>query len=244
MADWFTHLKRVTPAWVKGTIRGWQHDLVVRQLKQIPGVRLGQGVQVDKLTEVEAPLDIGAYCNISASTIGRGTYICLGSSIRSTRVGRFCSIAGDVVSCLGTHPSRTWVSTHPAFFSTARPAGFSFVAEQQFDELRQVPGTRFMAVIGNDVWIGNRVMIMDGVTIGDGAIVGAGAVVTRDLDPYSVNVGVPARRIRYRFTPEQIQFLLSFRWWDQPIEWMENNASYFQSIEAFMDRFGGNNANL
>ena len=69
--------------------------------------------------------------------------------------------------------------------------------------------------IGNDVWIGLNATILDGVTIGDGAIVAAGAVVTKDVPPYAVVAGVPAKIIKYRFTESQIDFLLKFRWWEK-----------------------------
>ena len=72
--------------------------------------------------------------------------------------------------------------------------------------------------IENDVWIGLNVVIMDGITIGDGAVIGSGAVVTRDIPPYAVAVGIPARVIRYRFDPETIERLLKTRWWDRPPE--------------------------
>ena len=72
--------------------------------------------------------------------------------------------------------------------------------------------------IGNDVWIGRNAVIKDGVTVGDGAIIGTSAVVTKDVPPYAIVVGVPARIIRYRFSPEIIEALLELRWWDLPLE--------------------------
>lgn len=76
-------------------------------------------------------------------------------------------------------------------------------------------------------------MILDGVTIGDGAIVAAGAVVTKDVPPYAIVGGVPARIIRYRFLPEQIDFLLRFRWWDKPEEWINANWELLSDIDKF-----------
>ena len=73
-------------------------------------------------------------------------------------------------------------------------------------------------VIGNDVWIGYEAVVMAGVRIGDGAVIGAGAVVTKDIPPYAIAVGIPARVIKYRFDEETIARLLRTRWWDRPPE--------------------------
>jgi virginiamycin A acetyltransferase len=78
-------------------------------------------------------------------------------------------------------------------------------------------------VIGNDVWIGHKATIMPGIKIGDGAIIATNATVTRDIDPYTIVGGNPAREIRKRFSEEQIQFLLKLKWWDWPIEKIEKN---------------------
>ena len=88
--------------------------------------------------------------------------------------------------------------------------------------------------IGNDVWIGLNATILDGVTIGDGAIVAAGAVVTKDVPPYAVVGGVPAKIIKYRFTESQIDFLLKFRWWEKDRKWIQQNYKRFQDIESFI----------
>ena len=88
--------------------------------------------------------------------------------------------------------------------------------------------------IGNDVWIGNNVIIKYGVKIGDGAILGAGAVVTKDVEPYSIVGGVPAKVIKYRFSPDEIKFLLAFKWWDKDLNWLKENKHKFQNIGEFM----------
>ena len=81
--------------------------------------------------------------------------------------------------------------------------------------------------IGNDVWIGARAVIVSNVTIGHGAVVGAGAVVTRDVSPYAVVGGVPAKIIKMRFNPEQIEKLLEIAWWDWPEERIRSNIDLF-----------------
>lgn len=87
--------------------------------------------------------------------------------------------------------------------------------------------------IGNDVWIGENVIVMSGVTIADGVIVGAGTIVTRNLEqPYGVYVGAPAQLKRLRFTPSQIDRLLSLKWWDKPDEWIRQNADLLTSADV------------
>jgi len=92
-------------------------------------------------------------------------------------------------------------------------------------------------VIGNDVWIGREAVIMSGVTVGDGAVIGAGAVVGRDVPPYTIVVGNPARALRQRFAPEVVERLLAIRWWDWPDERLRRAAGLMQSpdIQAFID---------
>ena len=84
-------------------------------------------------------------------------------------------------------------------------------------------------VIGNDVWIGYEAVIMAGVTIGDGAIIGARAVVTKDVPPYTIVGGVPAREIRRRFSDDVIARLLELKWWDWPAEQIQRNIKNIQS---------------
>jgi acetyltransferase-like isoleucine patch superfamily enzyme len=91
--------------------------------------------------------------------------------------------------------------------------------------------------IGNDVWIGANVCILPGVNIGDGAIIAAGAIVNRDVPPYSIVGGVPARVIKYRFDDWMIDKFLKIRWWDWSIERIEENIEYFYEPMEFVRRF-------
>lgn len=86
--------------------------------------------------------------------------------------------------------------------------------------------------IGNDVWIGAGAQVLSGVSIGDGAIVGAGAIVTRDVPPYAIVAGNPARHIRYRFAPDVIDELLRLQWWDWSEERLRSEAAYLTRIHS------------
>ncbi|MDH5184911.1 MAG: CatB-related O-acetyltransferase [Gammaproteobacteria bacterium] len=123
------------------------------------------------------------------------------------KIGKFCSIASNVTILLGGNHRIDWVSTYPFsnVFSDAR--GFT-----------GHPTTKGDVVIGHDVWIGTESMILSGVTIGSGAVIAACSVVTKDIPPYAIVAGNPAKIIRQRFDQETIESLLEIAWWDWPIE--------------------------
>lgn len=197
--------------------------------------RLGKNVELDFYTALESHISIGNNCNINSSQIGLGTYISEYSNIRHTKIGRFCAIADNVRSGMGSHPVRKFVSIHPSFFSTVQQAGFTFVKKNSFDELKKVDHSNFCVEIGHDVWIGSGVKIVDGVKIGNGAIIGANAVVTKNIEPFTINIGVPSKSIKKRFTEEQINFLQDFKWWDRDFNWIKENAPLFDDISRFME---------
>lgn len=156
--------------------------------------------------------------------MGYGSYIMQDCSIEGN-IGRFCSIAADVKVALGTHPIEApYATTSPMFFSTKKQTGSTFAKKQMFNEMH-LPIT-----IGNDCWIGQRAFIVGGVTIGNGAVVLAGAVVTKDVPPYAIVGGVPAKIIKYRYDEETIDFLLEKEWWNMPIEWLKNNSELLCDI--------------
>ncbi len=161
--------------------------------------------------------------------LGFGSYIGKNCNI-SAKIGRYCSIASDIKVVSGTHPTKDFVSTHPAFFSTKKQAGFTYVGKDMFVENKFAEGS-YSVVIGNDVWIGQGVILLSGVTVGDGAIIATGAVVIKDVEPYSIVGGVPAKEIRKRFDDEEIKFLLDLKWWDKPEKWIRENAEKFSNIK-------------
>ncbi len=126
-------------------------------------------------------------------------------------IGAFCSIADDVTIFGGGEHRSDWVTTFPL-----RIAFGHELAERDGH-----PSTRGPTRIGNDVWIGHGATILSGVTVGDGAIIGARAVVSRDIEPYGVAVGNPARCVRSRFPADQVDALVKIRWWTWPIELVE-----------------------
>lgn len=164
--------------------------------------------------------------------IGRGSYIG-DSSIVIGKVGRFCSIAGNVSVVTGRHPV-SFVSTSPSFFSTRKQNLLSFVSESKFEEFKNA-SENYPVIVGNDVWIGFGVTIIAGVTIGDGAVLLAGAVVTKDVPPYAIVGGVPAVIHSYRFDDGTIKELLRTAWWNKSMEWIYTNSDKFLDINTFLE---------
>ena len=125
----------------------------------------------------------------------------------------------------------------PVFFSLAKQNGYTYVDRQKFSEYKYADlESKSAVVIGNDVWIGESARIMAGVHIGDGAVIAAGAVVTKDVAPYAIVGGVPAKVIKYRFSPEQIEELLKIEWWNWDEEKIRKHADEFDNIESFIER--------
>jgi len=126
---------------------------------------------------------------------------------KTLRIGKFCSIAEGVVVFLGANHRVDWFTTYP----------FGHIHENKFPKVSRHhghPATKGDVVIGNDVWIATNAVIMSGITIGDGAVIGAYSIVTKDVPPYTIVAGNPAKQIRKRFSDEIINKLLELKWWD------------------------------
>jgi chloramphenicol O-acetyltransferase type B len=143
----------------------------------------------------------------------------------SLSIGDYCSIAGEVGIFLGGEHHPEWVSTYP------------FGALWREHDHPEQPRSRGDVRIGNDVWIGRGATIMSGVTIGDGAVIGARALVVKDVPPYGIVGGNPAKLIRYRFEPEIVERLIAICWWDWPEERVRRAAPLLQSpdIRRFIE---------
>ena len=197
-------------------------------------VILQPGANIVRGTKFEGYNYIGS-SSIFQGTIGYGSYIGDNCDVNAT-IGRFSCIAGSTKIVNGFHPTKDYVSIHPAFFSDMHKGLLSFGINNSFKEFRYFDEEREIWVdIGNDVWIGSNVLILSGIKIGDGAVVAAGDVVVKDIEPYSIYGGVPAKKIGQRFPDETIRKLNDIKWWNMPLEWIENNAEYFSDIDLFIE---------
>lgn len=144
-------------------------------------------------------------------------------------IGAFCSFAEGSKILIATEHRTDWISMYPfPFFDPHAPGAGGYI------------GTKGNIIIGNDVWVGMDAMILSGVTIGDGAVIGARAMVTKDVEPYAIVAGNPARLIRHRFALEVCSTLQRIAWWNWPIEKIKEAWPLLLSSDvlAFIDRYG------
>ena len=158
--------------------------------------------------------------------IGKYSYIGNNSFVIDTDIGNFTSISTDCYFGGTSHPTQ-WLSSSPVFHKWGNIMKKNS-ARHEFEIFQRTS-------IGNDVWIGNRVMIKAGVVIGDGAVIGMGSVVTKDIGPYEIWAGNPARIIRKRMPDEQIAALQKMQWWNWPDEKIQAHAQLFNNVEAFLE---------
>jgi acetyltransferase-like isoleucine patch superfamily enzyme len=169
-------------------------------------------------------------CILIDVSLGRFSYLNQGTRARLCTIGAFCSIGQNVrLGGFGHHPQH--VSTHPSFFSPTPLSGVSFHVVSQFVDYAPV-------TIGHDVWIGDHALVLDGVTIGTGAIVASGAIVTRDVRPYEIVGGVPARPIRQRLPQDRVSEMLATEWWTWDVERLRSFGHLIGSdqFEEFLAR--------
>ncbi len=151
-------------------------------------------------------------------SVGKYTYghdgirLHFANSGKSLTIGSFCSLATGIQIYLGGNHRTDWITTYP--FGHIFQGVFN---SQTFDKTGH-PSTNGDVVIGNDVWIGSNATIMSGIKIGDGAVIACNSHVVKDVEPYTIVGGNPAKYIRHRFTSEQIEKLLEIKWWEWPDE--------------------------
>lgn len=163
--------------------------------------------------------------HIVNSTFDRHSFCGYDCEIFNCEIGSFCSIANNVIIGGGMHPVE-WVSMSPVFYE-----GRDSV-KAKFSEHKRVPDKR--TIIGHDVWIGQGVIIKQGLNIGTGAVIGMGSVVTKDIEPYLVVAGCPAKEIRKRFDDKIIEELLKTRWWNFSDKDLHEYAKYFKDPDKFI----------
>ena len=175
--------------------------------------------------------EIGPQCDLEEVTMGDYSYAIRDVVAIYTTIGKFCSIASHVRINPVQHPMHR-VSQH---HFTYRPKQFALKDsdDEAFFNWRRSRS----CTIGHDVWIGHAAIIQSGVTIGTGAVIGSGAVVTKDVEPYEVVVGVPAKSIRKRFPDEIIQKLLAIRWWNWNRRELEERFDEFMDIDKFIKKY-------
>lgn len=174
--------------------------------------KIGDNVELGKHTDIGIDADIR-----SGVSIGDYSYVNKGTVIASGIIGKYCSIGYNCQIGMFEHPVNYISSSKWIYHDT------------DWKEIHTPP------IIGNDVWIASNVTILQGVKVGDGAIIAAGAVVTKDVQPYSIYGGVPAKLIKYRFDEQTIKELLEIEWWNKSEEWIKLNKQSFTSKERFFN---------
>ena len=180
-------------------------DVVIGQDSFVSHSKLGYHVQINRRNIIEG-VTIGRYSYTGANTI-----------LKTAEIGNFCSLSWNI-SATGNRHDYLKLTAHPVSQLTS----FGIVDENGPHEKRKI-------IIGNDVWIGANACIMPGVKIGDGAVIGAGAIVTKDIPPFAVAAGNPARIIKYRFSDEQISDLMAIKWWNWSDEKLRENIGLFKT---------------
>ena len=171
-------------------------------------------------------------------TFGRGTNawdfdFWLAGDNRHVLAGRFSSLATGIYFVIAANHSLKNITTSPIDDMSALEKVFKEVRPN----LKPIPNSRQnhkQIIIGNDVWIGTRATIMGGVKIGNGAVIGANAMVAKDIPPYAIAVGNPARVVKYRFDEETIRKFLAVKWWNWSLEKIADNFPLMNDPEKFL----------
>ncbi|MEZ7172917.1 CatB-related O-acetyltransferase [Sporosarcina sp. OR05] len=161
------------------------------------------------------------------SSFGKHSFCGYDCQIINCSIGSYCSISNNVVIGGGMHPMN-WVSMSPVFYKGKDSVKAKF-SEHEREEIKTT-------TIGNDVWIGEGVLIKQGITIGDGAVIGMGSIVTKDVAPYTVVAGSPAKFIKKRFDDKIIEELLELKFWNIEEKRLKSLAKYITDPETFIEK--------
>ncbi len=181
---------------------------------------IGDFVSVCKSDLNEGWVIVNRNCAIDRSVIGYGSYCNQFTVIKNAIIGKFCCISWNVTIYGGSTHNFKAPSMYTQYHWNYLFGNGTPVAEE-----------KTKTTVGNDVWIGNGAIIINGVTIGDGAVIGAGAVVTKDVPPYAIVTGVPAKPIKHRFDDNTIQRLLKIAWWNWPKEVISQHEELLRKTE-------------
>lgn len=175
---------------------------------------------------------IGPANKIVESTIGDYSYTMDDVTINYAEIGKYCSIASHVCINPVQHPMERVTQHHMTYRRI--DYGFADTDDEAIFAWRRTN----RVTIGHDVWIGHGAIVMKGVAIGTGAVVASGAVVTKDVEPYAIVAGVPAKPIKMRFPADIREKLLQIAWWEWPREVMEERFYELNDVHRFIEKYG------